>query len=42
MNPLKTFNLNKEKLKKKNFLAYCKRVVLEKDNYSKIVVQKAQ
>lgn len=42
MNPLKTFDTNKEKLNADQFLNYCKKVVQEKENYSKIVVKKAQ
>lgn len=42
MNVLKTFNLNKEKLNETNFLAYCKRIVSEQENYNNLVVQEAR
>tara|TARA_R110002072_G_scaffold104629_1_gene229208 strand:- start:222 stop:557 length:336 start_codon:yes stop_codon:yes gene_type:complete len=42
MNPLQNFEALKTKLGEYAFYEHCKRILLEKENYSKIVIQKAQ
>ena len=42
MNALNNFNKLKNKMTGNKFYQHCKQMLLEKENYSKIVIQKAQ